>query len=345
MDDSQEGYRYFVGIDVSKRSLDACLFAPEQGQQHHLLETANSESGFTELTRWLLAHQASPEETIVCMENTGLYDDRLLEALTLAGYACAVEKTTATEKVRPEHHRKGDAFDAALLAEYAYRFEDRLRLWSALEPLVEEIRLLYRERRRLKTQRAAVLQLREEAPRQSTDTRFAERLWQEQLAFYEDQIARLEKKLDELVRSDPDVFRRYRIIKSIPGFGAVTALLWTTLFYGEERLSARRVASRFGFAPHARRSGTSERTHGYSSGHGKAEVRKVPTLCARSAGTHCRKFSQYKERKLKEGKPSKLVTNNIINRLIRIACTLWNQNTCYDAEHVSRFAKKPAVDT
>ena len=56
------------------------------------------------------------------------------------------------------------------------------------------------------------------------------------------------------------------------------------LFYGEERLEAREIASRFGFAPHPERSGTSRQTAARSSGHGKSEVRKVLTLCARSAG-------------------------------------------------------------
>lgn len=134
-------------------------------------------------------------------------------------------------------------------------------------------------------------------------------------------------------------------MKSLPGFGPVASLLWTMLFYGEARLNAREIASRFGFAPHAAHSGTSQHRLGRSSGHGNSEVRKVLTLCARSAGTHDAKMRVYKEKKLGEGKASKLVTNNMINKLIRVAVTMWNQGVAYDAGPLSQFVQKPALST
>lgn len=139
--------------------------------------------------------------------------------------------------------------------------------------------------------------------------------------------------------------RRYEIVESLPGFGSVASLLFVMLFYGDAQLKTREIASRFGFAPHRERSGTSQRVAARSSGHGQSEVRKVLTLCARSAGTHDAKLRDYKEKKLAEGKASKLVTNNLINRLLRIVCALWNQNQYYDPDHVSRFAQKPALST
>lgn len=56
--------------------------------------------------------------TLICIEDTGIYSDRLLAGLTDRGWQCAVVKTTATKKVAPEHHRKEDRFGAGLLAEY-----------------------------------------------------------------------------------------------------------------------------------------------------------------------------------------------------------------------------------
>lgn len=332
----------FVGIDVSKRTLDVELLrAPEHPKPRY--HAANDDDGFMALLTWLAEQDARPETTVVCLENTGIYDDRLLEALTLAGYRCAVEKTTVLQKVRPEHHRKDDAFDAALLAEYAYRYQDKLRFWQAPHPTIEQIRLLYGERRRLLSQRGAVLQRRGEARLQTAKTDFAEALWQEQIAFFEAQLERIEAELKRLVDSDADIRHRYRLVNSLPGFGPVMSLLWLVLFYGQARLDAREIASRFGFAPHAERSGTSRQRQARSSGHGKSEVRKVLTLCARSVGRHDAKLRAYKEKKLSEGKPSQLVTNNVINKLIRTATTMWNQEAFYDPEHVSPFARKPAL--
>ena len=190
-----------------------------------------------------------------------------------------------------------------------------------------------------------MLQLQREAPHRTAETAFADGLWREQIAFFDEHIKRLESKLDALVHSDEDLLRRYEIVRSLPGFGPVASLLFVMLFYGEERLEAREIASRFGFAPHPERSGTSRQTAARSSGHGKSEVRKVLTLCARSAGRHDAKMRAYKEKKLGEGKASQLVTNNMINKLIRVVSTMWNQGKLYDPEHVSPFAQKTALTT
>ena len=276
------------------------------------------------------------------------HDDRLLQALTVYGYPCAVEKTTVLKQVRPSHHRKDDTFDAKLLAEYAWRFPDKLRLWSASEPIIEEVRLLYRERRRLVTQRSAAKQLvGERAYRTAqvenySNTDLAEALWEEQIAFLTQQIERIEARIETLIQSDEDIHHRYKLLSSMAGFGPVMSMLWLVTFYGEDQLNPRQIASRYGVAPHGETSGTSQQVKPHSTGHGNAEMRKVLTMCARSVATHYKKFKAYKNRKLREGKPSKLVTNNIVNKLIRIVCTLWNQNVFYEKGHTSRFAKNAA---
>ena len=247
-------------------------------------------------------------------------------------------------KVKPEHHRKDDRFDADLLAEYAYRYSDKVSLYQAPDPLIEQIRLLYGERRRLVKQRAAVKQLQSEqgynragAPNQAEV--FAQKLWHQQRALYDQQIEALEQTMQALIDSDEGLRHRYEQVKSIDGIGPQTALKWLCLFYGQRHLNARRIASRFGFAPHRERSGTSKYRSARSTGHGSSEVRKLMTMCARSAGTHHAKYRRYKQRKLAEGKASQLVTNNIINKLIRVVCAVWNADTVFDPAHVSRFAQ------
>ncbi len=338
-------YTHFVGIDVSKATLDVMLWHSEQDTLvKAACQTSNDHTGHTALIQWLSEQGAPSQTTVLCLEATGRYDDALLEHLTLCGWICALEKTTALHKVKPEHHRKDDRFDADLLAEYAYRYSDKLSLYQAPDPTIEQIRLLYGERRRLVTQRAAVKQLQAEqgynrAGRPSQAEAFAERLWSEQRAFYDRQIEALEAQMDALVNSDEGLRHRYEQLKGIAGIGAKTALKWLCLFYGQQHLDARRIASRFGFAPHQERSGTSRHRPARSSGHGASEVRKLLTLCARSAGRHHAKYRRYKERKLAEGKASQLVTNNIINKLIRVVCAVWNADTVFDPAHVSRFAQ------
>ena len=342
---TMHGYTHYVGIDVSKETLDVMLWHLDEGPpEKTACQTSNDAPGHQRLVQWLNEQGAPIETTVLCLEHTGRYDDALLEHLTLKGWICALEKTTVLQKVKPEHHRKDDRFDADLLAEYAYRYRDKLSLYQAPHPTIEQIRLLYGERRRLVTHRASVKQLQAEQGYNRTGPaseaeRFAQSLWRTQRAFYDQQIEALEEKMKALVRSDDDLRHRYEQVKVIDGIGQKTALLWLCLFYGQIHLDARRIASRFGFAPHRERSGTSRGRQARSTGHGASEVRKLLTMCARSAGTHHAKYRRYKARKLAEGKASQLVTNNIINKLIRVVCAVWNQDAVFDPNHVSRFAQ------
>lgn len=342
---AMKDYTHFVGIDVSKLTLDVMLWHCGQGSLiKTAIKTTNDSTGHHQLSQWLHEQGAPLETSVLCLEATGRYDDVLLENLTLWGWICALEKTTVLQKVKPDHHRKDDPYDADLLAEYAYRFRDKLALYQATDPVIEQIRLLYSERRRLVKHRASVKQLQREQGynrpgRPSPGEAFAERLWKEQCAFYDGQIKALEEQMQALVDSDDDISHRYEQVKSIDGIGSTTALKWLCLFYGEKQLKARHIASRFGFAPHGDRSGTSRQRAVRSTGHGHGEIRKLLTMCARSAGQHHEQYRQYKKRKLDEGKASQLVTNNMINKLLRVVCAVWNQDAVYDPNHLSRFAQ------
>src|SRR5699024_4734895 len=127
---------------------------------------------------------------------------------------------------------------------------------------------------------------------------------------------------------------------SIPGIGEVTAWLWLILFYGQTNLDPKKIASRFGMAPHSHRSGSSVRGKTRSSGHGASEMRANMAMAAQSASTHTKRFKTYKQRKMAEGKPWPLVRNNLANKLITITCAIWNSGRPYDPNHVSRFDRQ-----
>lgn len=323
---------HFVGIDVSKGWLD-CYLRP-LGQY---IQVNNEEQGFEKLIRWLDTHGCDQSTTILCMENTGIYDDRLLGFLQTAGWTCAVEKTTVLEKVTPEHHRKDDAYDAAKLAEYADRYIDHLHLYRPIPDYVESLRQLVAERRRLVRQRAAVKTKQTQSSQLQIVSEQVRRSWQAQRRCYDEQITAIDQRIKELIADHPQMSTYDQLLQSIPGVGEVTSWLWLILFYGQETLDAKQIASRFGFAPHSKTSGSSIQGQTRSSGHGASQMRQCMTLAARSASTHYQKFSDYKHNKLREGKNWPIVRNNIINKLIKIMCAIWNSRSPYRTNHTSRF--------
>ncbi|NGP88584.1 transposase [Fodinibius halophilus] len=167
-----------------------------------------------------------------------------------------------------------------------------------------------------------------------------EEQWQQQLQLYKQQIDQLEDQIHQLITTHQGLNRYYQLLQSIPGVGNVTAWLWLTLFYGQQKLNHKQIASRFGFAPHGHRSGTSVRGRTRSSGHGISQMRSCPAMVARSVSHHHEQFARYKQRKLDEGKPWAIVRNNLINKMIKIICAIWNSGQAYQEDYESRFDRQ-----
>lgn len=325
----------YVGIDISKAKLD-CWLRP--AAEHLCCE--NDDRGFDRLLRWLTAHGCTPEDTVICLEDTGIYGKRLLVALTEAGWPTAVEKTTVTEKVGPDHGRKEDEYDASLIAEYADRFTDQLHLTTPPEEALDQMQQLYSERRRLMRQRTATKTKQTQAAQQPHCPKLIRDGWARQIAMLDEQIKKLETRISEIVETHEGLRSYARLLNSIPGVAEVTTWLWLIYFYGRQQLNPKKIASRFGVAPHSHSSGSSVRGKTRSSGHGAAEMRSTLTMAVQSASTHCERFNRYKHRKLEEGKCWPIVRNNLVNKLITIICALWNSGQPYDPNHTSRFDRK-----
>ena len=74
---------HFAGVDVSKQKIDVCMIVNNQCSEIAHSSFEQSKKGFSALKKWLV--QVSGKQTeklLVCVENTGLYDDALLYYLS-----------------------------------------------------------------------------------------------------------------------------------------------------------------------------------------------------------------------------------------------------------------------
>lgn len=332
-------WRFIGGIDISKKYLDIYLLDRKTGLGYEC-QVPNTREGFTRLARWLEDHQAEKSQTKLISEHTGRYGEHLLRWTTEAGWPHAVVKTTALEKVSPEHHRKTDEFDADKLAEYGDRFGDRLRLVRAPKPAVGQIKRLQAERRKMVDRRSALKAKLTEADTHDADMERLTQMWNQQIALLSEHIEEIEDRISQLIAGDPALSQRHQAMRTAPGMGPVLGPLWLSLFAGQRTLEARKISSRFGFAPHPHRSGTSVKGADRSAGFGNSEVRKVMHQAALSVITHHPHYKAYYEQKQAEGKQHLLIINNIINKLIRLYCAMWNNRVEYDPEHIKRMKEK-----
>jgi transposase len=65
----------FIGIDISKATLDVSIVSSTTASCLHYSQFANQKKGFVQLLKWIKEHsQLVPiENWKVCMENTGIY--------------------------------------------------------------------------------------------------------------------------------------------------------------------------------------------------------------------------------------------------------------------------------
>lgn len=331
-------YRYFVGIDVSKLVLDVCMEDARTGQRY-AIQVNNTPKGFAELDDWLVDGAAVPRYTVLCSEHTGRYGEHLARWAGDSQWEFALVKTTASNTVGQEHHRKTDAYDAQLLAEYARRYTDKLSLHTPdAQPLVQ-LQRLRRERRYMVDQRASLKQKLRESGYHAANMDQINQMYSQQVELLDEQIAWIEERIHQLIQHHESLHHCYQRIRTAPGIGKVIGSLWLSLFAGQQTLNPRKISSRFGFAPHEYSSGSTVRRNPKSAGFGNTEMRRLMHQAARSVAHHHPHFRGYYQRKLTEGKDEKLIINNIINKIIRTVCAMWNTKTDYDPNYIHKMKK------
>ena len=103
---------------------------------------------------------------------------------------------------------------------------------------------------------------------------------------------------------------------------------------GFERVTVKELNSFLGIAPNEHSSGSSVHGHPTSRHFGPTAIRKLLYLAALSVSTHRDQFRSYYLRKTQEeGKPARVVLNNIENKLIKIICAVLRSNSPYHPDY------------
>jgi len=117
-------YNTFIGVDVSKLTIDAHL---------HVINAAktfsNNEKGFASLLSWVKKHGKVSEltKTIVCFEHTGMYSIKLAIYLNEANVSFAMLPALQIKQSIGTRRGKNDQVDAQRIAEYAWLHRETLQ--------------------------------------------------------------------------------------------------------------------------------------------------------------------------------------------------------------------------
>jgi transposase len=150
------GFKFFVGIDVSKEKFDVCCIDSTE-EKLFRLSTIMDRTGFDELTNKLTSVCSSKEAVLIGMESTACYHIALFSYLTSMGYSVVVINPLLISNYMKLQLRKTktDKKDAFVIAQYLFEKQGSLS-HSALSSDITDLRDLARQRESLVDQMSAI---------------------------------------------------------------------------------------------------------------------------------------------------------------------------------------------
>jgi transposase len=298
----------FVGIDVSKKTLDVCLLA---GESKQLLSFDNTAGGIASLIDRLRPLNVR----LVVLEATGRYERRCGVELMSHGFEVAI--------VNPRQPRdfakatgqlaKTDRIDAFVLAGFGRTIGPRPSpLPSANQLLLDELVARRRQIVQMHVQEDNRLQQAFDKKIRSSIRRLMRLLDQQR----ED----LDRQIAALIDRDDDWRGKLQLLKTVPGVGVVTASTLIAELPELGKLNRQEIAKLVGLAPMNHDSGQ-HRGERHIRG-GRSSVRCVlymATLTARTFNPIIRSLAQ---RLTKAGKPFKKVMTACMRKLLTILNTM-----------------------
>jgi len=322
---------YYVGIDVASTSFYATVGKTIKDEWCLLEKPRKFENEYDSLPQfldWMQQHKIKPQNAIICMEATGVYNEVLAHSLVANGYALAIQPPLEVQRAFKPVGHKSDPVDSSQIAEYAYRFFDELHLWKPREEVLEQIKTLLATREQFSKQKTAHLNALKALQRKVVRTPLAEQVHEKEISQLKVHIYAIELEIEHLIDQDPTYRQFVGLLMTIPGVGLLLAAnLLVTFQSNPQCFQPKSLAAFIGICPYQHQSGSS--VHGVTTSrhYGPPALRRLLFLAALSVRTHQPQFRLYFYRKLQEAKPKKLIINNIANKLLKIICAVVRTQT------------------
>lgn len=328
--------KYFIGFDISADDFSASCITSPDNLVFSTQKFLNNFDGFSGFISLLSKHNIQPSEVIICMEATGVYSESLSYFLASKGFTVCIEAPHKIKNKTKDSLRKNDFIDALTIAEYAYRYTDKLSAWKPKNEILEQIQVLLSTREHLTVQMTANVNALKTLKYKYYQTPLANQIYEQTINKLKEHIKQIDQEIKSLIDKDDSFKHKISLAKSVPGVGLLLAANLLVLTKGfTEHINYKHTAAYSGICPYEQTSGTSLRKAPRSKKCGPAKLRKLLYLAALSVRTHNQIFNKYFLRKTAEGKNKRLVLNNIENKLLKIIFAVVNSGVAYTENYKS----------
>lgn len=330
-------FKHFLGIDVSKEYFDAVVILDGNKEKSIHSQFVNDYKGIKSLCKWLKEQGSTFENTLVCLEHTGMYGKLLIKHLMIEKFSLWVEMSLKIIRSIGVQRGKNDKVDAERIAYYAMKNVEEAVIFNAPRKEIDKIRNLLSLREKLVTTKASLLRNVKEIKAFDLEVaRLSEKLQKSTIKGIDLDLKNIEKQLDKTINDDENISRIFTLVTSFIGIGKVTAL-FLICFTNEFTMysTPRQLACYAGVVPFEHTSGKSVRSKSKVHYMANKKLKKQLHMCALSAITSDPELKHYFNRKVEEGKNKMLVINNVRNKLVHRVCSCVRENKIFEKRQVA----------
>ncbi len=312
--------RTILGIDIAKKTFHVALLREQKVRNKAFDNTAK---GHADLALWLEKH--APGKVYACLEATSTYGEALATFLHEVGHTVSLVNPVRIHAYGKSAlvRTKTDRADAALIARFC--LTENPAPW---QPLPAPIRTLQALVRRIDTLQDLRQQEINRLDPQSAPQVIASIT--EVIKHLDQEIAKLLRQVDEHIDRHPELKQQHDLLKTIKGFGDLTAARFLAEVGPIERYrDARQVAAYIGLSPAEHQSGEM-RGHTRLSKMGNPRLRRALYMPAIVAKRHNRPIKLFCERLLARGKAPKAVIGAAMRKLVHIAYAVLKSGNPFD---------------
>jgi len=334
--DKKTNFKTFIGIDISKKTLDICLM-DTCGNTLFQDKIENESKSILKFLKVLQKKNIKSAETLICYENTGVYTMLLNSTLTSLDWNAWVVPAIEIKRSRGLVRGKSDKKDARDIARYALTNAFKFNPYSLPSKDIQKLKLLQSEREKVMEcikQLSTTSENKGFYPKEYTKNLF--KINEKCIEGLKKTLDAIELEIKSIIEQNKDIQHQMKIITSIPGIGPNTALyliIATNQFHNFKEW--RKLACYAGVAPFENSSGTSIRGRNKVSHLADKKLKSLLHMCAMVAITNNKELKAYYKKKKDEGKHSMLILNNIKCKLIARIFAVINRNSSLDLFHNS----------
>ena len=246
--------------------------------------------------------------------------------------ALSIKRSSALQRT------KSDKADSGIIAEYAMRNYDQMRLYKPLGKNLERLREVFLYRHNLVKLKASMTTRKGEkklTQEKSDISRFMAMSSKHLINEFNKKIEECDMRIQKIISEDEELQRNFEIITSVPGVGtqnAVCLMVYTDNF-GRFGYNSRKIACYYGVAPFGRQSGTTVNTPPHVSPFANKLIKALLSQAALASINFCPQLSSYYSRLVQSGKKSPVALNNLKNKLLHIITAMVRKGEKYNPDH------------